>query len=224
MAIELSKLLEGLDSSTISKVEGIIKDNAKELDAKLFIDGDGEHYVPHARFDELVKQRDSANSSIKDYQSQIEELGKQVEAGSKAEATINDLKSKLASQTELAKRATIETRLHPLVKDSIAPVSDLLGFMEVEKILVNEDGTVSGLEEQLKAVRESRSYLFKAAKDDGEEESGSQQGGAGTGNPGNPGRIGAEPRPPKEVGAFGKQIAQAVASRKPNDEQPNFFR
>ena len=224
MAIELRQLLEGLDDSTISKVGEVIKDNAKELDAKLFIDGDGEHYVPHARFDELVKQRDSANSSIKEYQAQIEELGKQVEAGSQAETTINDLKTKLAAQTELAKRATIETRLHPLVKDSIAPVSDLLGFMDVDKILVNEDGTVSGLEEQLKAVRESRSYLFKAAEDDGEEESGSQQGGAGTGNPGNPGRVGAEPRPPKEVGAFGKQIAQAVASHKPNDEQPNFFR
>ena len=223
MAIELSQLLEGLDSSTISKVEDIIKTNAKELDAKLFIDGDGEHYVPHARFDEVVNQRDSANASIKDYQSQIEELGNQVEAGSSAETTINDLKTKLAAQTELAKRAIIETRLHPLVNDSIAPVSDLLGFMEVEKILVNEDGTVSGLEEQLKSVRENRSYLFKSTEEGGEDNSNSQVG-AGTGNPGNPGRLGAGAKPPKEVGAFGKQIAQAVASRKTNDEQPNFFR
>ena len=223
MAIELSQLLEGLDSSTISKVEDIIKTNAKELDAKLFIDGDDEHYVPHARFDEVVNQRDSANASIKDYQSQIEELGNQVEAGSSAETTINDLKTKLAAQTELAKRAIIETRLHPLVNDSIAPVSDLLSFMDVEKILVNEDGTVSGLEEQLKSVREARSYLFKSTEESGEDDSNSQFG-AGTGNPGNPGRLGAGAKPPKEVGAFGKQIAQAVASRKTNDEQPNFFR
>ena len=223
MAIELSQLLQGLDESTISKVEDIIKSNAKELDAKLFIDGDGEHFVPHARFDEVVNQRDSANSSIKDYQAQIEELGKQVEAGSKAETTINDLKTKLAAQTELAKRATIETRLHPLVKDSIAPIADLLGFMDIEKILVNEDGTVSGLEEQLKSVRESRSYLFKQAdEDDGGDDS--HSGEAGTGNPGNPGRVGAGAKAPKEVGAFGKQIAQAAAGRKNNDEQPNFFR
>ena len=223
MAIELSQLLEGLDSSTISKVEDIIKTNAKELDAKLFIDGDGEHYVPHARFDEVVNQRDSANASIKDYQSQIEELGNQVEAGSSAESTINDLKEKLSAQTALAKQATIETRLHSLVTDSIAPVSDLLGFMDVEKILVNEDGTVSGLEEQLKSVRETRSYLFKSTEEVGEDNSNSQVG-AGTGNPGNPGRLGAGGKQPKEVGAFGKQIAQAVASRKSNDEQPNFFR
>ena len=223
MAIELRQLLEGLDDSTISKVAETIKGNAKELDAKLFIDGDGEHFVPHARFDEVVNQRDSANSSIKDYQAQIEELGKQVEAGSKAETTINDLKTNLAAQTELAKRATIETRLHPLVKDSIAPVSDLLGFMDIEKILVNEDGTVSGLEEQLKSVRESRSYLFKQADEGGEDDSNSQ-GGAGTGNPGNPGRLGAGGKSPKEVGQFGKQIAQAVSSKKNTDEAPQFFR
>ena len=223
MAIELRQLLEGLDDSTISKVDETIKGNAKELDAKLFIDGDGEHFVPHARFDEVVKQRDSANSSIKGYQAQIEELGKQVEAGSSAETTINDLKEKLSAQTALAKQATIETRLHSLVTDSIAPVSDLLGFMDVEKILVNEDGTVSGLEEQLKSVRETRSYLFKSTEEVGEDNSNSQVG-AGTGNPGNPGRLGAGGKQPKEVGAFGKQIAQAVASRKSNDEQPNFFR
>ena len=224
MAIELRQLLEGLDDSTISKVEETIKGNAKELDAKLFIDGDGEHYVPHARFDEVVNQRDSANSSIKDYQAQIEELGKQVEAGSKAETTVNDLKTKLAAQTELAKRATIETRLHTLVKDSIAPVTDLLGFMDVEKILVNEDGTVSGLEEQLKSVRETRSYLFNKTDGEGENNSAKKNPGAGTGNPGNPGNVGAGGKSPKEVGSFGKQIAQAVSSNKNTDQAPQFFR
>ena len=37
MAIELSQLLEGLDSSTISKVEDIIKTNSKELVFYFFI-------------------------------------------------------------------------------------------------------------------------------------------------------------------------------------------
>lgn len=223
MAIELSQLLEGLDSSTISKVEDIIKDNAKELDAKLFIDGDGEHYVPHARFDEVVTQRDQANASLAEQKAQLEKLSKQVEEGSDAQTTIQTLQDKLAAQSKLAKMATIETKLHPLVTDSIAPVGDLLGFMDLEKIVVSEDGSVSGLTEQIASVRESRSYLFKQA-DEGGKDDPNPQGGAGTGNPGNPGRLGAGGKQPKEVGAFGKQIAQAGASRKTNDEQPNFFR
>lgn len=223
MAIELNQLLAGLDDTTIQKVEQTIKSNAKELEAKIFIDGDGEHYVPHARFDEVVTQRDQANASFAEQKEQLEKLSKQVEEGSDAQTTIKTLQEKLAAQSKLAKMATIETKLHPLVNDSIAPVSDLLSFMEVEKILVNEDGTVLGLEEQLKSVREARSYLFKSTEEGGEDNSNSQVG-AGTGNPGNPGRLGAGGKQPKEVGAFGKQIAQAVASRKSNDGQPNFFR
>ena len=66
--------------------------------------------------------------------------------------------------------------------------------------------------------------FFKSTEEEEGEDDSNSQVGAGTGNPGNPGRLGAGPKPPKEVGAFGKQIAQAVASHKPNDEQPNFFR
>ena len=223
MAIELNQLLAGLDESTIEKVEQTIKSNAKELDAKIFIDGDGEHYVPHARFDEVVTQRDQANASFAEQKAQLEKLSKQVEEGSDAQTTIKNLQEKLAAQSKLAKMATIETKLHPLVTDSIAPVGDLLGFMDLEKIVVSEDGSVLGLTEQLASVRETRSYLFKSTEEVGEDNSNSQVG-AGTGNPGNPGRLGAGGKQPKEVGAFGKQIAQAVASRKSNDEQPNFFR
>lgn len=222
MAIELKQLLDGLDDSTIEKVEQTISSNAKKLEAKVFIDGDGEHYVPHARFDEVVKQRDSANTAVTEQASQLEQLSKQVEEGSKAEATINDLKSKLEAQSKLAKMATIETRLFPQVQDSIAPVSDLLGFMDLDKIFVNEDGSVTGLYEQLKAVRESRSYLFKQVES-GSDDDNSGARAAGTGNPGNPGNLGRGAKSPKQVGEFGKQIAQAVSS-KATEGQTQFFK
>lgn len=224
MAIELTQLLAGLDDATIQKVEQTIKSNAKELEAKIFIDGDGEHYVPHTRFDEVVTQRDQANASFAEQKEQLEKLSKQVEEGSDAQTTIKTLQEKLAAQSKLAKMATIETKLHPLVTDSIAPVGDLLGFMDLEKIVVSEDGSVSGLTEQLASVRETRSYLFKQTDVESENNPAKKTPGAGTGNPGNPGNVGAGGKQPKEVGAFGKQIAQAVASRKSNDGQPNFFR
>ena len=224
MAIELNQLLAGLDDTTIQKIEQTIKSNAKELEAKIFIDGDGEHYVPHARFDEVVTQRDQTNASFAEQKEQLEKLSKQVEDGSDAQTTIKTLQEKLAAQSKLAKMATIETKLNPLVTDSIAPVGDLLGFMDLEKIVVSEDGSVSGLTEQLASVRESRSYLFKQTEEGGESNPGQRNTGAGTGNPGNPGNVGAGGKSPKEVGQFGKQIAQAVSSKKNTDEAPQFFR
>lgn len=227
MAYDLKDLLKGLDDSVIEQVQSTVKQNTKELNAKLFIDGDGDHYVPHARFDEVVNQRDQANSSIKSYKSKLEELSKQVEDGSDAQATVQDLTAKLEAQTKLAKSAILESRLQPLITDSIAPASDILGFMDVTKIHVNDDGSVTGLEEQLKEVKEAKKYLFKAAAegDNGSGSGNSNSGRAGTGNPGNSGRLGGGGANPPQVGSFGKQLAAAQAAKKAADEnQFNFFK
>ena len=177
-----------------------------------------------AKATELRLQIRSGIDPIAHKQEQLEKLSKQVEDGSDAQTTIKTLQEKLAAQSKLAKMATIETKLNPLVIDSIAPVGDLLGFMDLEKIVVSEDGSVSGLTEQLASVRESRSYLFKQTEEGGESNPGQRNTGAGTGNPGNPGNVGAGGKSPKEVGQFGKQIAQAVSSKKNTDEAPQFFR
>lgn len=228
MSYELKDLLKGLDDSIVSQVEQTVKSNAKELDAKLFIDGDGEHYVPHARFDEVVNQRDAANASVTEQKAQLDKLAKQVEEGSDAQATIADLQGKLQKQSELAKNAILASELQPLISDSIAPASDILGFMDVSKITVDENGKVTGLKEQLEGVREAKKYLFTATDGNGSDEGqpGNEGSGkAGTGNPGNSGRVGSGPKPPKEIGSFGKQLAEAQAAQQAGaNEAQSFFK
>jgi phage minor structural protein GP20 len=227
MAYDLKDLLKGLDDSVIEQVQSTVKQNTKELNAKLFIDGDGDHYVPHARFDEVVNQRDQANSSITSYKSKLEELSKQVEEGSAAQATVQDLTAKLEAQSKLAKSAILESRLQPLITDSIAPASDILGFMDVTKIHVNDDGSVTGLEEQLKEVKDAKKYLFQSAAegDDSSNPGKSNSGRAGTGNIGNSGRLVGGGANSTQVGSFGKQLAAAQAAKQAADEnQFNFFK
>lgn len=225
MAYQLKDLLKGLDDATVKQVEDTIKTNSKDLDAKVFIDGDGEHFVPHARFDEVVRQRDSANSSVTEQKEQLEKLAKQVEDNSDAQATIQTLTQKLEAQSALAKNAILESRLTPLIQNSIAPASDILGFMDLSKITVNDDGKVEGLEDQLKVVQESKKYLFKDVEPQPEPEGSPEPGKAGTGNPGNSGRLGSSPTPPKEVGAFGKQLAAAVGKVQADQtETTSFFK
>jgi DNA repair exonuclease SbcCD ATPase subunit len=224
MAYQLEDLLKGLDEPTIKNVTEHVKAKAKELDAKLFIDGDGQHYVPHARFDEVVQQRDQANNSIEKYKTQVSTLSKQVEDGSDAQATIQKLQGQLEAQTQIAKSASVISALHPLISDSIAPAADILGFMNLDNITVEDDGKVKGLDEELKAVRESRKYLFKEVEtpNDPKPES-SSKAKAGTGNLGNSGRVGSGTPEPREVGSFGKQLA---AAQQPAGEQPqtSFFK
>lgn len=228
MAYHLEDLLKGLDEPTINNVTEHVKAKAKELDAKLFIDGDGQHYVPHARFDEVVQQRDQANSSIEGYKKEVATLSKQVEDGSDAQATIQNLQSQLENQTQIAKSASVISALHPLITDSIAPAADILGFMNLDDITVDDKGNVKGLEDQLKSLRESRKYLFKENPKDEENPNpeSSHKGASGTGNPGNSGRVGAGVPEPREVGSFGKQLAESLAQSQSatGQQQATFFK
>lgn len=223
MAYQLEDLLKGLDEPTIKQVKEVISKTSKELDAKIFIDGDGEHYVPHARFDEVVKQRDAANGSIDSYKEQVATLSKQVKDNGDAQTTIQNLQEQLDKQSQLAKGAVITSALHPLISDSIAPAADILGFMNLDNITVESDGKAKGLDEELKAVRESRKYLFKEVEVPAEPKQEAPAKTAGTGNLGNPGRVGGGVLEPREIGSFGKQLAAAQQTAGAQ-EQSSFFK
>lgn len=222
MAYQLEDLLKGLDEPTIKQVKEVISKTSKELDAKIFIDGDGQHFVPHARFDEVVQQRDAANGSIDSYKEQVATLSKQVKDNGDAQTTIQNLQGQLDKQAQLAKGAVITSALYPLISDSIAPAADILGFMNLDNITVESDGKVKGLDEELKAVRESRKYLFKEVEVPAEQESPAKSP-AGTGNLGNPGRVGGGVPEPREIGSFGKQLAAAQQTAGAQ-EQSSFFK
>lgn len=219
MAYDLDQLLEGLDSNTLEQVKTTIADNSKKLEAKLFIDGDGEHFVPAPRLAEVVEERNTLKDQLKDTEETISTLQSQVEEGSEAAKTIDQLKADLEAQTQISRLASIKSELSNLVTDSIAPIEDLVGFMDLEKVQVGTDGKVSGLDEQVAAVREARKYLFKEVSP----ETPSPEKGAGTGDPGNPAGVGAGAKVPKQVGTFGKQLAQKVAKAQPS-EQTDFFK
>lgn len=224
MAYQLEDLLKGLDEPTIKQVKEVISKTSKELDAKIFIDGDGQHFVPHARFDEVVQQRDAANGSIESYKEQVATLSKQVKDDGDAQTTIQNLQEQLDKQSQLAKGAVITSALHPLISDSIAPAADILGFMNLDNITVESDGKVKGLDKELKAVRESRKYLFKEVEVPAEPKQEAQaKSPAGTGNLGNPGRVGGGVPEPREIGSFGKQLAAAQQTAGAQ-EQSSFFK
>ena len=117
----------------------------------------------------------------------------------------------------------ITSALHPLISDSIAPAADILGFMNLDNITVESDGKVKGLEDEFKAVRESRKYLFKEVEVPAEPSQDSPKPAAGTGNLGNPGRVGGGVPEPREIGSFGKQLAAAQQTAGAQ-EQSSFFK
>lgn len=221
MPYTIPQILEGLDSEVITQVEGIIKTNTAKLDAKLFIDGDGEHFVPAGRLSEVTTERNQLRTTLAENKQKIDALDTLTKDSAEAQTTIAELNTQLDNQSKLTKKAAITAKLASSVTDSIAPVTDLLGFLNEEEITVKEDGSVIGLDEQLSKVRESRKYLFKEVEA-GASSTGAQTGAQkGTGDPGTnglggPGTGGSAS--PKTVGTFGKTLAEKATKSQATED------
>lgn len=155
------KLIElGLDEETAKKV-------AKESENELA------DYVPKAQFDVVVNERDTANTTIKERDTQLEKL---------KDVDVNDLQTQIANLQadnkkkdedhakeikELKVNNAIETALTQHGALNMKAVKALLD-VDIDKIKVKEDGTLEGLnlEEQIKTLKgaEDSKFMFKEEK------------------------------------------------------------
>lgn len=124
-----------------------------------------DHAVPKSDFNTVstakkkleddIKARDRQLEDLKKENGGAEELQKQIktlqeqnrEAQKKYDADMKDLKLTNAIKVALAGKAQDE--------------GIVAGLIDKGKLLLGEDGTVAGLEEQVKALQESKAFLFK---------------------------------------------------------------
>lgn len=140
------------------------EDKKKELEKKDFVDSSG--YVEK-------KELDTANQTIKDYKKEIgkrdnqledlkgkvkdnETLTKEIETlKTNNEKTTNDYEAKL-------KQINFDTKFEKAVAQyKTKNPKALKALLDMTKINLTEDGTFIGLEEQMKALKESDAYLFE---------------------------------------------------------------
>lgn len=124
-------------------------------------------YVPYDRFKEIVdeknkfksdlKERDVQFETLKNSKVDIEAMKKQIEDLQKdnkvkGEAYANEIRT-------LKINNAIETALSNAKAKNIKAVKALLKDMDKAELL--EDGTIKGLNDQIKALQKSDSYLFE---------------------------------------------------------------
>lgn len=130
--------------------------------AKKYLDGD---YVTKARFNEV-------NESKKGLETQLTERDKQLESLKKSSGDSDALKAQikeLQTANETAK-AESEARIKELqftnaiklaVADKAQDTDIVSSLFDKGKLILSEDGKVTGLDEQLKTLMESKPFLFK---------------------------------------------------------------
>jgi hypothetical protein len=136
-------------------------------------------FVPYARVEELSGQKSTQAA-------QIAELTKRIEAMKPLAAGNETLTKQIeAMQTQLTEG---ESKRKALMVDSAIKLAaitakakdagDVSKFIDASKVVVNDDGSVTGIDEQIKALQESKAYLFGDATP--------VPGGGGNLNGGNP--------------------------------------
>ncbi len=218
---KLIDLVEGFPGVDASELEKHIKDRATELKLKVFLDdGDKNIFVPKARLDAEVVKNVELKKTISEQKASIDKLGELTKENEDAQATIQKLTDKVSTieQTMKDNALTLALKAKALELGAIDESGqDLLAFLDKGKLIVNDDGSVTGLDEALKSLKASKQYLFKQ-EDPGNNNNNNNPGTGAPGRPASgsiPGSVGVKP------GDFGASLSTSFGANMGYNPQAN---
>jgi len=119
-------------------------------------------YVAKSQFDQVSTQAGELNK-------QLEELKKAAKGNDELTRTIDELQKKNREWEAKYKDGMLVNAIKlAAMKANARDAGDVLALIDKSKLVLKEDNTVEGLDDQLKTLKESKGYLFgEAVKIDG---------------------------------------------------------
>jgi len=126
-------------------------------------------FVPKARFDEVNTAKKSAEDTLKDRDKQLEDLKKSTGDAEALKKQIETLQGENKAAKEQYESKVKDLQLTTALKLALAGEAHdpdiVAGLLDKSKLALDDAGNIkSGLEDQVKALRESKGFLF-AEKD-----------------------------------------------------------
>lgn len=153
-----------------SKIDSIVTDFNKEVPKYL---------IPKDKYNELAETKKRLEADLSERDQQLEDLSKSAGLTEELKTQIEQLKQENQAAKEQYEKELQDLTLSSAIKSAISgKVHDeelVLSLFDREKLVIDGDKIV-GLDEQLKELQESKSFLFKS-----EEQSGFKIGGNGQG-------------------------------------------
>ena len=212
---QIREFLAGLENA--AEVELKIKQALEDAGCKIFIDDGKENkYVPKNRLDAKIAELAEANTEIESLQAKVKDP-------SVAEKEVEKLKAKIASMEAEAKNKQLKDAIQAEATQAKArDVDDLMKFLDMDKVQLDEAGNVTGLKEQIVQLQKDKAYLFEVV-----EPQGAPQGMPsffGTGSPGKPSNLNAFGSKTTHEGDFGKLLGQKVTEERQQIDSDYFFK
>lgn len=208
---KLREFLAGLDNA--AEVELAITKALEEQGCKILIDDKDNRYVPKNRLDAKIAELAEANE-------EIESLQKQVKNPTEAEKQVKALQEKIAGMEAQAKKEKLTTAINKALADAKPKdVNDLMKFLDMEKVVLKDDGTVDGITDQLAALQKDKAYLFE----DAEPQPQPGKGFLNLGSPGKPSNLNAFGSKTTHEGDFGSLLGKQCNEQAQQIDSNYFF-
>lgn len=126
-------------------------------------------YIPKTRFDEVNEEKKNLQTAKKKAEDDLEELKKTAGDNEALTKQISDLQESQKQRAAEYDAQIKALKLTNAIRSGITDAQDadlVAGLVDQNKLILGEDGKVTGLEEQLKTLRENKPFLFKAKDQD----------------------------------------------------------
>lgn len=137
----------------------------KEVIDKIMAENGNDINVAKADYETMKQQLNTANQQIKERDKQLEELKKNNGDNEELKQQIVQLQAENKETKEKYESEVKDLQLTSAIKLAIgnsAQDTDIVaGLFDKSKLILDESGKVSGLEEQLKQLKEEKAFLFK---------------------------------------------------------------
>ena len=125
------------------------------------------NYVGKGKFDELTTAKSELDKQIKERDKQLDDLKKNAGNKEALEQQIADLKAANKKAAEDYEQKIKDTKLDAAIKIAIGnhaqDIDIVAGLIDRTKLILGDDGEVTGLDEQVKALQTNKAFLFKPA-------------------------------------------------------------
>lgn len=152
---ELTKL--GITEDLAKKVLGAVEDEYVKSG----------NYIPKTKFDQVLAEKNQLKTQVDQAGADLAKLKKEAEGNEALKQTIEDLQKQHKELEAQHKAELLNLKKQSAVLADLGPIAhnpnDLLGFVDMAKVSVDDNGAiVGGWDDQKANLLKSKPYLFKA--------------------------------------------------------------
>ena len=194
--------IKGLSELLKKHKDGTIDDAQFEAELNKALPED---WIPKAKYNEVNEAKKLSDENLKKANATLEELKGKAGLSDEYKAQIDKLKEEAKKAEETHKATVAQMKRDSAIDSALASAKArnskaVRALLDEGKLVLNEDGTLSGLKEQIEAVKKENAFLFDSSDDD-------NNGGGGNGG-GKPFFGGSNPK----GGASGDALRDAMFS------------